>query len=211
MRQITALDVQAKLKALRQAGVHVYGSDVHHFQLNPPLAEDDVVRFETLYRIKLPGYYRDFLTSTGNGGAGPYNGIFALGEMDHGFGHREWKERDGSVGTLSASFPFQTPWNDLTGMPSANLADEDEDVYDAQMRAFENRYWSPSLVDGAIPISHAGCAIRILLVVTGNQRGFLWRDSRSEYTGLAPLCLADGTPATFSGWYTEWLLKTLPG
>ena len=73
------------------------------------------------------------------------------------------------------------------------------------MEAFERVYWSSELVNGTIPICHEGCALRVLLVLTGPQAGTLWRDLRSEYGGLQPLKQADGSPANFGQWYGEWL------
>jgi len=80
-----------------------------------------------------------------------------------------------------------------------------EDQYERQLNAWEERYWDIANVNGAIPICHEGCALRIWLVVTGTQAGYLWEDRRSEYAGLKPLRLADGSPATFTGWYDAWL------
>jgi hypothetical protein len=73
------------------------------------------------------------------------------------------------------------------------------------MDVFQRAYWDGSLVNGAIPICHEGCALRIWLVLTGAQSGYLWEDRRSEYGGLKPLRLVDGSPATFTGWYDAWL------
>jgi hypothetical protein len=60
-------------------------------------------------------------------------------------------------------------------------------------------------VNGAIPICHEGCALRVWLVVTGREAGFLWEDRRSDYGGLRRQHLADGSSATFARWYGEWL------
>jgi hypothetical protein len=43
------------------------------------------------------------------------------------------------------------------------------------------------------------------LVLTGTQAGYLWEDRRSEYGGIKPLRLADGSSATFMGSYDAWL------
>jgi hypothetical protein len=80
----------------------------------------------------------------------------------------------------------------------------DETEYDRQIEQFEGRYWSSELMNGAFPICHEGCALRIWLLVTGEQAGKLWEDRRSEYKGLRPVLLA-GSAATFSEWYSEWL------
>ncbi len=60
-------------------------------------------------------------------------------------------------------------------------------------------------MNGAIPICHEGCALRIWIVVTGEQTGHLWRDRRAEFMGVERVLTADGTHATFSRWYNQWL------
>lgn len=143
----------------------------------------------------------------GNGGAGPYYGFFRLGETDDGFHTRWWKEDDGFVGTLSKPFPHLQPWNDLTGQPEDSLGDRDEQEYEQQFERFEQRYYSSDLVDGAIPICHIGCALRIWLVLTGPEFGNLWFDKRADYEGLMPVTgrVAGLTRVKFLDWYEEWL------
>jgi hypothetical protein len=194
------------LAALATSRPPVFGSDWHGFQLNPVLSETEVLEFEREHRVTLPEDFRQFLTSVGNGGAGPFYGVFSLGEMDDNFGVQRWQEGDGFVGILSRPFPFQEEWNELSSMPITDLG---ESEYERQMEAFEKSYWNSSLVNGAFPIGHEGCALRIFLVVTGEAAGHLWEDRRSEYGGLRPVRLANGSVATFSGWYEEWLEQCL--
>jgi SMI1 / KNR4 family (SUKH-1) len=195
-------DALVSLEALQP---RVFGVDSHDFHANPTLSEADILTFEKEHRVSLPDDFRQFLTNVGNGGAGPFYGVFPLGEMDDNFGYRRWQEGDGMVGILSEPFPFQEEWNDLSTMPSEDLLDQDPSEYDRQMELFERAYWSASLVNGAFPICHEGCALRILLVVNGAVAGYLWEDRRSEDGGLKPLRLADGSLAMFAGWYCEWL------
>lgn len=193
------------LAYLRGARLRVFGADVHEFRLNAPLPKADVVAFENVHKVSLPDDFRQFLTNVGNGGAGPFYGVFPLGKMDDNFGLRTWHEDDGFIGVLSKPFPLREEWNDISSQPSAELADQDESEYDRQMDIFQSTYWRSSLVNGAIPICHEGCALRIWLVLTGTQAGYLWEDRRSEYGGIKPLRLADGSSATFMGWYDAWL------
>lgn len=58
--------------------IKVIGADGHGFIVNAPLAEADVRAFEQRHGIALPADYRGFLLHVGNGGAGPYYGIFKL-------------------------------------------------------------------------------------------------------------------------------------
>src|SRR5262245_46434372 len=97
----------------------------HRYVLNPPLTEKEVRAFEAAHGIALPTDYRDFLINVGNGGAGPEYGIFKLGETDVGRGFAPWDEDDGFVGTLSAPFPHTGPWNDASGRPEHEEADEE--------------------------------------------------------------------------------------
>jgi SMI1 / KNR4 family (SUKH-1) len=175
------------LAFLRDMQRPVFGADVHGFRLNPPVPEADVVAFENSHNTSLPHDFRQFLTEVGNGGAGPFYGVFPLGRMDDNFGLRTWHENDGFVGVLSEPFPLRDEWNDTSSQPSAELANRDESEYWKQMDMFQSKYWRSSLVNGAIPICHEGCALRIWLVLTGPQAGYLWEDRRAEYAGLKPL------------------------
>jgi hypothetical protein len=197
------------LEKLREHPPSVFGADAHAFQLNPALTEAEVAAFEQKHRIRLPADFRDFLLTAGDGGAGPFYGVFPLGHIDNDFGIREWQEGDATVGSLCELFPFQEAWNDISQMPDESLADLDEADYEKRMVEFERFYWDRSLVNGAIPICHEGCAIRIWLVINGSQAGSLWEDRRSEYNGLRPVTLSDGNAATFNEWYGEWLAECL--
>lgn len=199
----------AALNRLRTTRSAIFGADSHNFGLNPRLSEADAQAFEQDHHIVLPSDYRQFLTDIGNGGAGPFYGLFPLATMDDGMSFRQWKENDGLVGVVSQSFLITQEWNDLTGMPGPELANQNESEYEEQMELFEKKYWSATLLNGAIPICHEGCALRIWLVVSGDQSGYLWEDRRSEYGGLRRLRLSDGSPASFARWYEEWLNECL--
>ena len=193
------------LACLRNAKSNVFGADAHDFRLNRPLSESDAIAFERFHRVTLPNDYRQFLTCVGNGGAGPFYGIFPLGKMDDNFDLQDWQEGVGMVGILTEPFPLMQEWNDLSAMPPEDLAERNQPEHDRQIDVFTRIYWRSSLVNGAIPICHQGCALRIWLVVTGTQAGHLWEDRRSEYGGINPLRLTDGASATFAAWYDEWM------
>lgn len=196
--------IREGLERLRTAAAqsNVFGAETHNFILHPPLPEPVVQSFEARHAVRLPADYRQFLTEVGDGGAGPYYGLFRLGEMDDGWGHSEWKENGGLVGHLSSPFPHAEAWNDLSGEPDFG---EDEEEYERQLPAFEERYWSPALVNGAIPICHLGCASRHWLVVTGAEAGHVWCDERADRRGLSPLSGQGGERISFYRWYRDWL------
>jgi hypothetical protein len=184
----------------------VFGAEAHGFDLNPPLSESAVRKFEVQHRIQLPEDYRDFLVRLGNGGAGPFYGVFKLGEMDDCFDFQKWKEGDGFVGELSKPFPHKRAWNDLTGEPEET---DDEDEYEQALEAFDERYWTPDNVNGAIPICHEGCAYRDWLVVTGPEAGHMWHDARTDHKGLYPIAIGRKKRVTFLEWYVDWLNQAL--
>jgi hypothetical protein len=209
---IDSAEIRESLVNLSAAKATVFGADIHRFQLNPPLSEVEVVAFEQTHRTALPGDYRDFVIRIGNGGAGPFYGIFPLGLMDDGMDLRSWQFSGGIAGDLAKPFPHSAEWNDLAGLPefeSARADRNEEADLDSAIEAFERRYWDGALMNGAFPICHAGCAIRIWMVTNGEQSGRLWCDKRAEYGGIAPLTLKSGAHATFGVWYEEWLSDCL--
>jgi hypothetical protein len=207
------LDPSFVLRSLNQLATgsqQVFGAEEHRFRLNGVLSEAQVAAFEKLHSVVLPPDYRHFLLKVGDGGAGPYYGVFPLGKMDDGFAMKSWQESDGFIGNLSKPFPLREAWNDRSGLPSATLAESNPPEYERQFEAFEEEYFDPRLSDGAFPICHMGCGLRIWLVVAGEQAGHLWLDGRADETGLSPIFAADGQPATFSTWYLGWLVNPSP-
>jgi hypothetical protein len=174
------------------AGVAHTCADQHTYVLNPPLAESEVVLFETEHKISLPQDYREFLLLVGNGGVGPSYGVQKLGEMDG----IPWSELPGLVGELSQPFPYTDAWNDNSDCSSLPI----EEQYRRQ-----DEYWSSRHVNGAIPICHHGCNLRECLIVTGAERGNMWFDDRPDWQGLYPSTIPIRNRITFFEWYRSWL------
>lgn len=206
-------DARTALQLLRQRGAldAVFGATKHRFVMNPCLSDREVTDFEITHGISLPPDYRSFLTSVGNGGAGPAYGVLKLGHMDDGHDEAPWN--DIFVGTLATPFPHTSEWNDPSGMPVFDEAWEDdperEEQYDREYATWENRYWTTANVNGALPICHLGCALRQWLVVTGPERGTVWNDNRTDHAGLEPLQTSDRLRVTFREWYQSWLDEAL--
>ena len=162
-----------------------------------------------------PSDYRSFLTEVGNGGAGPYYGLFPFGQQDDGFGVGAWED-GGLVGDLSQPFPHVAAWNvsesfwDGEPDPPPGTPPEEEDrLWEAWDEVLEVSYWNPAVMDGAIPICHLGCALRQWLVITGEQKGFVWNDFRADYRGLSPVLGGSGEAVSFADWYMGWLDESL--
>lgn len=197
--------VRNAIEALMQSDstFELFGASSHRYQLNPRLSGVEVTEFENRHSIRLPETYRDFVLNVGDGGAGPYYGVFRLGKMDDGYGESEWKEGD-FVGVLRDCWPHHRAWN----LPEEALTIPDGlsgEAADMAMDEIDKRYWDGSLVAGALPICHHGCALRDWLVITGPEAGQVWHDARVDHGGLRPYESADGKRLTFAEWYLDWL------
>ena len=197
-------EVRALVERLHAAASarSIFGANGHGFELNDPISERELVGWERGHGIELPAEYRAYLLELANGGAGPFYGLFPLGMWDGG--GRELDSFDDSLGDVAAPFPHRDAWN----LPADRFEQpdfEDDDEEDAWNVKLDSEYWVPSLVNGAIWISHHGCALRTLLVVTGIERGNVWADRRADYSGIAPHVSSDGRHLGFGEWYVAWL------
>ena len=193
----------------------LFGSSKHEYRLHPPVDANEISQFEEQNGIRLPDDYRFFITEIGNGGAGPAYGVFKFGEEDDGFDYCKWSNGY-LVGDLSKPFVHSESWNHTKEFwdKEPEISDElSEDEEDRLMEEWDSlltaEYWSPSVMDGAIPVCHLGCAQRQWLVINGPQRGYVWNDFRADQEGIKPNMSSGGTPATFSMWYLTWLQSAL--
>lgn len=208
-------EIVSGLARLRSSGRgdRVFGAEAHGFISNTPLTEEVLADRERRYRVSLPREYRAFLVLVGNGGAGPGYGLFRFGEVDDGSELSTW-EASRLVGELASPFPHQSAWNDLSGEPAYDpeLARDKSwlEKYDRELSSWEaTEYWAPSVVSGAIPICHHGCALRDWLVVSGGQAGFVWKDLRAERRGLLPVLSNQSSQVGFLDWYVSWMSSAL--
>lgn len=185
----------------------VFGASSHDYRLNPPIDVNVVESFEAGHGVTLPEDYKRFITEIGNGGAGPFYGLFPFGHDDDG----SW--RIGIlVGDVGKPFPHAESWNH-----DDSLWEREPDIYEGITEEEEDRlneewdtlleaeYWNPNVVSGAIPICHLGCALRQWLVVNGEQRGYVWTDYRADQAGLFPLKNSKDQPMSFTDWYLAWI------
>ncbi len=189
----------------------LFGADVHQYRLHPPVPRSQIDAFEAKHNITLPADYRYFITEVGNGGAGPYYGLFKFGEQDTSLGFCSWEEGD-LVGDLAAEFPHEKAWNLPDSFwhkmpdPGPDISVEEEDrLMAAWDKELAEHYCNPRIMNGAIPICHIGCALRQWLVINGPQKGFIWGDERADNGGVFPLRDLPGQLVTFADWYMAWL------
>jgi hypothetical protein len=124
-----------------------FGVERHRYELQPPIEESKLESLEARYGISLPGSYRRFLLTIGNGGAGPGYGLYSLegalcGTPDKAYGY------PGSEAGEEIRKPFIRPDQILK-----------EDEHDDQ---------------GMLTLCQHGCAHDDFLVLNSAERGFVW-------------------------------------
>lgn len=169
--------IHARLAVLRAGDTALsrFGAERHRYELGPTLSEPEVAAFEVEHHIELPESYRSFVLDVGDGGAGPYYGLFSLD--DRRLPEYEKVERR-QPDQLSTDFPHTTEWN------AVELGEHE----------YGHERWST----GSLIVAEFGCGGFFRLVVSGPARGQIWFDDRASDAGLKPV-------GEFSRWYEEWL------
>lgn len=204
-----------KVNQLKQldSNYELFGSSSHEYEFNLPLTRKEFELVEKKYNCTFPAEYKDFITQIGNGGAGPFYGLFPMEIEDDNHGYCSWEEGH-LISDLSQPFPFTEKWN-LSNDFFQQEPDPDEDtpsdieekMWNDWYDRLQNDYWN--VCHGAIPICHQGCGVRNLLIITGPEAGNIWSDFRMDYAGLEPVLTPDGKPMTFTQWYTSWLNEAI--
>ncbi|MEV8097699.1 SMI1/KNR4 family protein [Kitasatospora sp. NPDC085879] len=174
-------EVLDKLRALGELGVPVAA-------LQPPLSLDAVTEFESEHGLVLPSAYREFITTVGDGGAGPGGGLPAL--------------RD----TLRAlcDAPSNVQYLYEAGWAAGWWCDDERAPDPARLfplhPADQNDLECPAHThDGCLFLADLGCGYHDVLVVTGAGAGEVWTDytvGDGSFSRSAP---------DFATWYERWL------
>lgn len=175
--------ILGKLTLVRHRGLSCFGSKSHKFRLNVPLEEATLERFEAEHGITLPADFRCFLKLAGNGGAGPYYGIFKLDQWSDFI---DWTTDDRPENILALPCPLH---------PGMSRNTE----WEAQFGDCASPY------QGMIAIGSQGCSYEMGLIVTGEYAG---RVVYLDAGGLAPYVVRE---PDFLAWYERWLDELLGG
>ncbi len=205
MIQIDRIKEKLNLLKKRDATHSIFGASKHRYLLNRPLTPYKVEKFETDNGIKLPIEYVQFITLIGNGGAGPFYGLEHL--ENSLFQDLDYKRTD-SLLNPSKPFIHTDAWN-MKFEPTVE-EDENEVEYENQFAAFQEKYYDPQYMNGAIAICNFGCAVSLNLIVNGEEYGNIWTDDRSSDYGIHPTHeLGNKDRISFLNWYEKWLDNSL--
>ena len=173
-------ELAAKDTEMKTFGASTFGNG-HQYRMDAVLPVDELADFEREYDVQLPKDYSEFLTHIGNGGIGPYHGLYSLTQsVADDPGHK-------CRGFLASPFPLTEFFNPY---------DEDQNTTDDEL--FDDQY-----IFGSIVLSHQGCGYYDRLVITGPQAGQVWSDGRVSDQGIAPL------GCDFFTWYDRWVTDAL--
>jgi len=178
-----------KLEQVRRRRLSCFGSERHGFRLRAPAGADAVRSFEEREGVVLPDAYRRFLLEAGNGGAGPYYGLWPLEECRTPSERDAWFDDDDPVPPdyvarpcpLVPGIPIRDDWMKRLGIGCAER------------------------FRGTIGLCEQGCSYASLLIVSGEARG---RVVNVDYDGQAPRFADD---PDFLAWYERWLDEILWG
>ena len=172
-----------KLEQVQVRQLSCYGSTSHHFRLKPPLSESDLQAFETKHQIRLPEDYRTFLSHAGNGGAGPYNGLFPLEEWND---FADWVEDERPDNFLALPCPL------YKGMP--------------RTPDWQKHFVNVSPYQGTLSLNSRGCAYATQLIISGPYSGrVVYVDADANEP---PYIVHE---SDFLSWYERWLDELLQG
>ncbi|KPV59321.1 hypothetical protein QJ48_11785 [Paenibacillus sp. A3] len=189
----TQLDrITTKLeKAMRKdTDFLVFGASSHKYKVYEKLTAKELADWQAKNQVTLPEPYSQFLTKVGNGGAGPYYGIYSIEKAT------SYTERN-ALTAKCVLHPRMTKeeWNHLIE-PLIN----DEDISDSEYDAAYNM-----VMGGMLCIGTQGCEYDMYLVLEGEHRG------KIVYTsGFYPdhpffFVYEDN----FLDWYERWLDEIL--
>jgi SMI1 / KNR4 family (SUKH-1) len=216
MNKVLQLKKNLTQLAILDATFQVFGSESHQYQLNPCLSDTDIQRFESKSNITLPSDYRNFLLEVGNGGAGPGYGLYRMPGIEYENVIPETPYPEKSE-LFSKPFPLTQAWNNL------------DLITENKATCFVNRdaYFDDKFTQGTFTIANYGCGIYAMLVITGEQRGKIWIDDRTNDNGIYPTSLSfchsfhdadtddlppdnnEEQPLSFYDWYEDWINRSL--
>ena len=166
-----------------------FGAYSHRYKLSPPASEEAIQKFEEQEGIRLPEEYRDFLLFVGNGGAGPYYGLYGVET-----GEKELHDAHGSCLYRMQEEPVIYP----------KMSDEDWDRAADQEGRRKGEEVYPYV--GVLPIGSQGCTLMTGIMLAGPYRGqVVYYDE--DFCGQPFFVREQG----FLKWYERWLREVIAG
>ena len=172
---------------------NVFGASKHKYQLNPVISLEEVKAYEQRHKIKLPSEYVFFITQVGNGGAGPYYGIYPLKTKEECY--------------VTAGTPFisskltDQQWKEKWEL-FEQKCQEDEDDLDDLYDQIEKE-----TCQGTYGIGTQGCTYENLAIAQGEEENRIFYVNISWNSEYLPY----DTEMNFLEWYENFFLEIIQG
>lgn len=172
-----------------------------NIHLNARLSQCEIDNFEAQHNIYLPESYRRFLLEIGNGGSGPpYYGLVSLPDTVSKQRGLEMPPDARMRLRPDLAFPLSDIWDrdeELEKCEDEQLSLEDESEQAALVEAFVAQEQA-IYEQGHLYLGTEGCGEDWILVITGNERGYIWNRAESITRPCVPR-------QDFLSWYEYWL------
>ena len=175
----------------------IFGSSKHGYKLNPTVTQEEVRRFEAHWHLTLPDEYVFFLTKVGNGGAGPYYGLYSLENLaryNEYLGFYDDRDKEALPSFIDRNM---SPVNWARAMEEMEDINDDNE-YDARMK---------QVCSGLLVIGTQGCTYDNLLMWKGSERGKIVYIDWNMEPEYGPFL----TGLTFLEWFEQYFLEILAG
>ncbi|MCE7061993.1 SMI1/KNR4 family protein [Dyadobacter sp. CY343] len=177
----TVIEKVAELKRTDKK-FRFFGARKHRYTFDAPISIAEAEQFEHTYAIQLPAEYKYFITQIGNGGAGPYYGVRPLQDFQAHYVHHEVE-----LPAMDLHKPF----------PAHYWLNENETRITKEI--------VQQSVFGTMSICEEGDGYNHLLVVAGDEKGYIWFDGSVTDQGMIPFSMPEKERFTFFDWYESWL------
>ncbi|RAV23345.1 SMI1/KNR4 family protein [Paenibacillus contaminans] len=174
-------------KAMRKDSAFlVFGSSSHKYTVYDKLTTKELADWQVKYQVTLPEPYAQFLTKVGNGGAGPFYGIYPLEKAASYTGTN-------ALATKCVLYPGMSKeeWN-----PLIEPLISDEDISDLEYDATREK-----VLGGMLCIGTQGCEYDMYLVLEGDFKGKIVYTSDFYQDHPFFFVYEDN----FLDWYERWL------
>ncbi|RJX39915.1 SMI1/KNR4 family protein [Paenibacillus pinisoli] len=170
----------------KDKALSVFGASSHKYNVSQQLDANVLSEWEAKHGVALPEPYKRFLTEVGNGGAGPYYGIYSIEKA------ASYTESH-ALAASCVLYPgmAKEEWNQLIEPLTS-----DEDISDEEYDAARDR-----VLGGMLCIGTQGCEYDMYLVLNGEYRGRVvyTSDFHPDYPFF--FVYED----SFLDWYERWL------
>ncbi|MCG7386387.1 SMI1/KNR4 family protein [Paenibacillus sp. ACRRY] len=184
--QLDRIKVKLQQAMHKDADFSLFGASSHQYRVKGKLTAKEVEDWQDRNQVTLPESFTKFLTEIGNGGAGPYYGIYSLDKAASN------TERQ-ALFAKPALHPGMTKeeWNDLI-----KPLTEDDDISDEEYDEARNK-----VLGGMLCIGTQGCEYDMYLVLEGEYRGKIVYTSDFHPDHPFFFVYED----SFLDWYERWL------